>query len=122
MPVEGTLEHLLAASSNCNVQRLAADLPQKILDRKADSGSVGHVYLIAEWKQWADTNPGVDVFPVNPSHLCQYLTHLVDCDGHEAAIAEVSKAMSWVHSLAGYISPVTDPLVDTFLAQLKGES
>ena len=104
------------------MQGLAGDLPQKILESKVESDSQGQVHHLAKWKQWADTNPGVDVFPVEPSHLCQYLTHLVDSDGHEAAIADVSNAMTWVHSLAGYISPVTDHQVDTLLTQLQGES
>ena len=104
------------------MQGLARVLPNKILESKAGSDSKGHVHQLADWKQWADTNPGVDMFPVKPSHLCQYLTHLIDSDGHEAALADVSKAMTWVHSLAGYISPVTDHQVNTLLTQLQGES
>jgi len=121
-PVQGTLEYLLAASGDPSVQGLAGDLPQKILESKVESDSQGQVHHFANWKQWADANPGVDVFPVEPSHLCQYLTHLVDTDGHEAALADVSEAMTWVHSLAGYSSPITDPRVDTLLTQLQGES
>ena len=121
-PVQGTLGYLLTASGDSNVQALAEDLPQKILESKADSESLGHIHYLAKWNQWANINPGVDVFPIKPSHLCQYLAHLVDTDGHEAALAYVSKAMTWVHSLAGYVSPVADPLVDTCLAQLQGES
>ena len=104
------------------MEGLAEHLPRKILESKAVVNSQGHVHQLAKWKQWADTIPGVDVFPVEPSHLCQYLTHLVDSDGHEAAIADVSNAMTWVHSLAGYISPITDHQVDTLLTQLQGES
>jgi len=121
-PVQDTLGYLLTASGDPNVQGLAGVLPKTILESKADVNSQGHVHQLAEWKQWADTNPGMDVFPVKPSHLCQYLTHLVDTDGHEAAIADVREAMTWVHSLVGYISPVDDPLVDTCLTRLQGES
>ena len=121
-PVQDTLEYLLATSGDLSVQGLVGHLPQKILESKVESDSQGQVHHLAKWKQWADANPGVGVFPVEPSHLCQYLTHLVDSDGHEAAIADVSNAMTWVHSLAGYISPITDHQVDTLLTQLQGES
>ena len=104
------------------MQGLAEDLPWQILESKADSEALGHVYHLAKWKQWADTNPKVDVFPMKPSQICQYLTCLVDTDGHEAAISDISKAMTWVHTLAGYDSPVADPLVDTCLTQLQGKS
>ena len=120
--VQDTLGNLLAASGDPSVQGMARDLPQKILESKVESDSVGQLHHLAKWKQWADTNPGVDVFPVEPSKLWQYLTHLVDSDGHEAAITDVSKAMTWVHSLAGYMSPITDHQVDTLLTQLQGES
>jgi len=122
LPVQDTLGNLLAASGDPSVQGLARELPQKILEGKAGSDSQGHVHQLAKWKQWADTIPGVDVFPVEPSHLCQYLTHLVDSGGHEAAIADISEAMTWIHSLAGYISPITDPRVGTLLTRLQGES
>ena len=121
-PAQDTLGYLLAASGDPSVQGLAGDLPQTILDSKVESDSQGQVHHLAKWKQWADTNPGVDVFPVKPFHFCQYLTHLVDSDGHKATIADVSKAMTWIHSLASYISPLTDHQVDTLLTQLQGES
>ena len=116
-PVQGSLGYLLAASGDPNIQGLVEHLPQKVQDRKVDSESLGHVYQIAKWKQWADINPGMGVFPVKPSHFCQYLTHLIDSDGHEAAVADVSNAMTWVHDLAGYISPVTDPRVGALLGE-----
>ena len=69
-------------------------------------------------KKWA-TNHKISVVPAEPCQVALYLQHLGESKQSKAAVEEAVNCLSWVHALAGLVSPTADPLVRATLEGLK---
>jgi len=127
--VQGTLQNLLAASGDPIVRGLAGDLPQKILEGKTDSDSLGHVHHLAKWKQWADTIPEKWVFPMKPHRnipivqnfnlgpLHLYSSTLTTCP---TSIIVVIRSLKWPTALTRfYFRTINKPPMFVFKQRAK---
>jgi len=117
----GTLKYLSRKTKDPSVQSLAGVLPQKVLQTKVEPGIDAGKYLqeMAKWKEWAEGQEGVKVFPVEPEAFQHYLTHVVAAD-----LEKVTRAVTWVHQQANFPSPACSKFVQSSLDELqrkKGE-
>ena len=111
-----TLEYLLTKSEDPCVQSLAGVLPQKALQTDVESGLDAGKYLqeMAKWKEWAESQEGVKVFPVEAEALQHYLAHIVEED-----LERATRAVTWVHQQANFPSPACSKLVQSSLDEMQ---
>ena len=66
-----------------------------------------------KWLLWANSKSNVPSFPVQPYHLCLYISHLSNVSGAKSSADSLIASVKWAHSLAGVPSPTDDPMVKT---------
>ena len=98
--------------------KLAEELPNTILHSWADSTSKKYLNAFKRWKAWC-SRYSFDHFPAQAHRIALYLQYLVDSTGFKAAVEEVCNALAWIHSCAGFQSPVTEPFVKATLDGLQ---
>ena len=101
-----------------NLKSLASNLPSTTLQCKATSTTRKYLGGFRRWKQWA-TSHKISEVPANPCQVALYLQHLCESKQSKASVEEAVNCLSWVHTLAGLVSPANDPLVRATLEDLK---
>ena len=80
---------------------------------KAPSTTSKYSACWKKWLLWANSESNVPSFPVQPYHLCLYISHLSNVSGAKSSADSLIASVKWAHSLAGIPSPTDDPMVKT---------
>ena len=100
----------LNALKNPNLWKLAAKLPDTIVQSRADSTVGKYLGAFPRWEAWA-TKQGFESLPARDYQLVLYLQHLGDSTKSKAAVEEACNALAWVHSASALPSPSSHPFV-----------
>ena len=98
--------------------KLAEELPNTILHSRADSTTKKYLNAYRRWKSWC-SRYSFDHLPAQAHHIALYLQHLADSTRSKASVEEACNALAWIHSCAGFESPVADPFVKATLDGLQ---
>ena len=115
----GSVWQVLAELKDPELQRLANQLPETVLQSRADSTVKKYMAAFQRWERWAQARREVTVFPVNEVHLALYLQHLSEQTQSRSAVEEAVNAVSWIHQVSGLAAPNECAFVRMTLAGLK---
>lgn len=109
---------LLQELDNPELKELASKLPNTILRSRADNTVIKYLRAFRRWKTWAASYK-LQPLPAKPHQFVLYLQHLAEESKSRAAVEEACNAVSWIHSSAGLISPMSDPFARATLEGLQ---
>lgn len=101
------------------MKRLAAYLPQTVLRSRADSTVTKYLHAFRKWKEWADTQAEVLIFPIQVAHFALYLQHVSLTTQSKSAVEEAVNAVGWVNRLSGEPPIGASPFIQMTLAGLQ---
>ena len=101
------------------LKRLATCLPQTVLASRADSTVTKYLHAFRRWKEWADTQSEISVFPIEVVHFALYLQHLSQSTKSKSAVEEAVNAAGWVNRLSGEPPIGASPFIQATLAGLQ---
>ena len=109
---------LLQELENPELKDLASKLPGTILHSRADNTVTKYLRAFRRWKTWA-TSHKLQPLPAKAHQFVLYLQHLAEESKSRSAIEEACNSVSWIHSTAGMIPPMSDPFVKATLEGLQ---
>ncbi|XP_062621054.1 uncharacterized protein LOC134282664 [Saccostrea cucullata] len=104
---------------NCGLQdhrlaELASELPRYCVTSKAENTAKQYRYAFNTFCKWCSSfNPGIQSLPASENNVALYIIHLAKQCKSSGTIHSAIHAISWAHSLAGYIDPCDSALVKT---------
>ena len=101
------------------LKRLAAYLPQTVMSSRADSTVTKYLHAFRRWKEWADTQAEISVFPIQVAHFALYLQHVGQSTQSKSAVEEAVNAAGWINRLSGEPPISASPFIQMTLAGLQ---
>ena len=101
------------------LKHLATYLPQTVLSSRADSTVTKYLHAFRRWKEWADTQSEVLVFPIEVVNFALYLQHLSQSTQSRSAVELAVNAAGWVNRLSGEPPIGASPFIQATLAGLQ---
>lgn len=80
---------------------------------------IKYMHAFRRWKEWADTQSEVAVFPIKEVHFALYLQHLSQATQSKSAVEEAVNAAGWVNRLSGELPISASPFIQMTLAGLQ---
>ena len=103
---------------NDELKQLASELPDVILNSRADSTSRQYSGAFIKWCSWAQ-NYGKSKLPAEPFYVSLYIIHLSHTANTSAPVSKAVAAISWAHKLAGHSDPCLSLIVKNTVEGLK---
>ena len=100
------------------IMKLAKELPNTILYNRANSTSKKYLNALKRWKAWC-SRYSFTHFPAQVHCITLYLHYLADSTGSKAVVIEACNALAWIHSCAGFQSPVSEHFLKATLDGLQ---
>nr|XP_034331422.1 integrase/recombinase xerD homolog [Crassostrea gigas] len=99
-------------SKDRRLEELASELPRYCITSKADNTAKQYRYAFNTFCKWCNSfNPLITPLPASETNVALYIIHLAKQYKSLGKIHSAAHAISWAHSLAGYVDPCDSILV-----------
>lgn len=99
-------------SKDRRLEELASELPRYCIASKADNTAKQYRYAFNTFCKWCNSfNPMITPLPASETNVALYIIHLAKQYKSLGKIHSAAHAISWAHSLAGYVDPCDSILV-----------
>lgn len=94
-----------------DLKRLSENMQSTVIAARAIGTAEGYVRAFRRWRDFAQNQEEISVFPAEPLHVALYLQYLIETTKSHNSVDSVFYGIKWAHESAGLQSPTDNMLV-----------
>ena len=102
------------------LKRLSENMQSTVIGARAIGTVEGYARAFRRWRDFAQNQEEISVFPAEPLHVALYLQYLIETTKSHNSVDPAFYGIKWAHESAGLQSPTDNMLVAKAREAAKG--